>query len=227
MLVSDRHDNIGMDRVARAIGDRAGATVVLDAGDDTSTGQPWEAFSLDSVSEAFDGYDRFAVTGNHDAGDFVGDYLDGLGLDGARRRGRRRARAAAPLDRRRRPALQRPRQLARRDRARASPRWASGSARRSATPTSGSPRCWCTTSTSRARPSSRGCADLVVGGHVHVRIGPDRVEGAERRGRLPLHDRHDRRRGVRHRDRQQAAPRRHGLAHHLPRGRPTGRRSSR
>ena len=85
VLVSDRHDNIGMDRVARAVGDRAGATVVLDAGDD-STGQPWEAFSLDSVSEAFDGYDRFAVPGNHDSGDFVADYLDGLGwtiLDGA------------------------------------------------------------------------------------------------------------------------------------------------
>ncbi|UUZ57726.1 hypothetical protein [Nocardioides sp. B-3] len=40
LLVSDRHDNIGMDRVARAVGDRAGATVVLDGGDDTSTGQP-------------------------------------------------------------------------------------------------------------------------------------------------------------------------------------------
>ena len=85
VLVSDRHDNIGMDRVARAIGDRAGAEAVLNAGDDTSTGQPWEAFSLDSVSEAFEGYDRFAVPGNHDSGDFVADYLDGLGwtiLDG-------------------------------------------------------------------------------------------------------------------------------------------------
>ena len=50
LLVSDRHDNIGMDRVARAIGDAAGATAVLDAGDDTSTGQPWEAFSLDSLA---------------------------------------------------------------------------------------------------------------------------------------------------------------------------------
>ena len=66
LLVSDRHDNIGMDRVARAIGDRAGATVVLNAGDDTSTGEPWEAFSLDSVTAAFDGYDRLVATGNHD-----------------------------------------------------------------------------------------------------------------------------------------------------------------
>lgn len=85
LLVSDRHDNIGMDRVARAIGEAAGATVVLDAGDDTSTGQPWEAFSLDSLAGAFDDWDRFAVAGNHDNGTFVSSYLADLGwtmLDG-------------------------------------------------------------------------------------------------------------------------------------------------
>lgn len=74
-FVSDRHDNIGMDPVARAIADRAGATAVFDGGDDTSAGKSWEAFSLDSVSEAFDGYDRWGVAGNHDHGDFVHDYL--------------------------------------------------------------------------------------------------------------------------------------------------------
>ena len=86
LVVSDRHDNIGMDRVARAIGDDGGATVVLDAGDDTSTGQPWEAFSLDSLDRAFDDIDRFAVAGNHDNGPFVASYLDDLGwtmLDGS------------------------------------------------------------------------------------------------------------------------------------------------
>lgn len=75
LLVSDRHDNIGMDRVARAIGERAGASVLLDAGDDTSTGSPWEAFSLDSVAAAFDDWDRFGVAGNHDHGTFVSTYL--------------------------------------------------------------------------------------------------------------------------------------------------------
>ncbi|WP_219924243.1 metallophosphoesterase [Nocardioides campestrisoli] len=79
LLVSDRHDNVGMDRVARAIADRAGATAVLTAGDDTSTGKPWEAFSLDSLQESFEDLDRWAVAGNHDHGDFVGDYLDDLG----------------------------------------------------------------------------------------------------------------------------------------------------
>ena len=75
LLVSDRHDNIGMDRVARAVGERAGATVVLDAGDDTSTGAPWEAFSLDSLATTFEDWDRFGVAGNHDHGDFVSTYL--------------------------------------------------------------------------------------------------------------------------------------------------------
>lgn len=75
VMVSDRHDNIGMDPVARAIGDAGGATAVFDAGDDTSTGQPWESFSLDSLDDAFRDYDRYAILGNHDQGDFVGDYL--------------------------------------------------------------------------------------------------------------------------------------------------------
>ncbi len=76
VLVSDRHDNIGMDAVARAIADQGGATAVFDAGDDTSTGSQWEAFSLDSLTAAFDDLDgRYAVPGNHDHGSFVGSYL--------------------------------------------------------------------------------------------------------------------------------------------------------
>lgn len=78
LLVSDRHDNIGMDRVARAIGERAGASVVLTAGDDTSTGQPWEAFSLDSLAATFEDWERFGIAGNHDHGPFVRDYLADL-----------------------------------------------------------------------------------------------------------------------------------------------------
>ena len=86
VLVSDRHDNIGMDKVVRVTADEAGATVVLNAGDDTSTGQEWEAFSLDSLDDAFDGYEaQVAVAGNHDHGNFVNRYLEKLGwthLDG-------------------------------------------------------------------------------------------------------------------------------------------------
>ena len=86
VLVSDRHDNISMDAVVRKVADLAGATAVIDAGDDTSTGSPWESFSLDSLDEAFDGYDNhIAIAGNHDHGTFVSKYLKKLGwthLDG-------------------------------------------------------------------------------------------------------------------------------------------------
>ena len=81
VLVSDRHDNVGMDPVVRAVADVGGATLLFDAGDDTSTGEPWEAFSLDSLAEAFEEYDgRYAVTGNHDEGAFVDGYLDDRGF---------------------------------------------------------------------------------------------------------------------------------------------------
>lgn len=80
VLVSDRHDNIGMDRVVRTVAELAGATAVLDAGDDTSAGQEWEAFSLESLDDAFDDYDdRVFVTGNHDYGGFVADHLEKRG----------------------------------------------------------------------------------------------------------------------------------------------------
>jgi len=79
LLVSDRHDNVGMDQVALAIAERGGAEAVFDAGDDTSTGEEWEAFSLDSLDAAFDDYDRWAVAGNHDHGSFVRGYLSDLG----------------------------------------------------------------------------------------------------------------------------------------------------
>lgn len=84
-LVSDRHDNVGMDSVVRAIADEGGATGILDAGDDTSTGSEWETFSLDSLTDASDGLDKWAVTGNHDHGPTVGTYLADKGwtmLDG-------------------------------------------------------------------------------------------------------------------------------------------------
>jgi len=86
VLVSDRHDNIGMDEVVRRVADEADATVVLNAGDDTSTGETWEEFSLDSLDSAFEDYDaRVAISGNHDNGTFVNRYLASLGwthLDG-------------------------------------------------------------------------------------------------------------------------------------------------
>lgn len=71
LLVADRHGNIGMDPVARAVADAGGATLVIDAGDDTSSGGDWETFSINSLADAFDGFDVVAVAGNHDFGDSV------------------------------------------------------------------------------------------------------------------------------------------------------------
>jgi predicted phosphodiesterase len=79
IIVSDRHDNIGMDPVALAIAERGGADVVLDAGDDTSTGSDWETFSLDSLNDTFDGFEKYAIAGNHDHGDLVSSYLHDRG----------------------------------------------------------------------------------------------------------------------------------------------------
>ena len=80
VLVSDRHDNITMDPIVRKVADDAGATVVLDAGDDTSTGGTWEEFSLDSLDKSFHGYDhRVFIEGNHDNGSFVKRHLSSLG----------------------------------------------------------------------------------------------------------------------------------------------------
>lgn len=179
LLVSDRHDNIGMDRVARAIGEAAGATVVLDAGDDTSTGQPWEAFSLDSLASAFDDWDRFGVAGNHDHGTFVSSYLadEGwtmlageavdapwggilLGVDDPRSSGLGSWRDESGLSF-----------------TEVGDRLADGA---------------CAADADGERVSTvlvhdadlgrealtRGCVDLVLGGHTHVQAGPEAVEGA-------------------------------------------------
>ncbi len=173
LLVSDRHDNIGMDRVARAIGDRGGASVLLNAGDDTSTGEKWEAFSLDSVSEAFDGYDRLVATGNHDEGEFVADYLGGLGwtvLDGSTEEGPGGGTLVGAPD----------------------PRSSGLGSWRDETGLSFSEvgdRLSDEVCAAEERINTllvhdvnlaadaleRGCVDLVVGGHVHVKIGPEEV----------------------------------------------------
>jgi predicted phosphodiesterase len=180
LLVSDRHDNIGMDRVARAVGEAAGASVVLDAGDDTSTGQPWEAFSLDSLAGAFEDWDRFGVAGNHDHGPFVSGYLADLGwtmldsevveapwggsllgVDDPRSSGLGSWRDETGLS------------------------FAEVAERLADTA--------CSAMADGERVStvlvhdanlgrealSRGCVDLVVGGHTHVQAGPDAVEGED------------------------------------------------
>lgn len=180
VLVSDRHDNIGMDAVARAVGDRVGATAVLNGGDDTSTGATWEAFSLDSVTAAFDGYDRFGVAGNHDNGEFVADYLADHGwqmLDGEVVEGPGGGTLLGVAD----------------------PRSSGLGSWRDETGLSfeevgarlADVACEAAEEDGpvgtllvhdvnlASEALTRGCADLAVGGHLHVEAGPDPVVGPE------------------------------------------------
>jgi hypothetical protein len=179
LLIADRHDNIGMDRVARAVGDAAGATVVYDAGDDTSVGKTWETFSLDSVTDAFDGYDRFGVAGNHDHGSFVTGYLadhgwamlDGatlLGSDGIRLLGVDDPRSSGLGNWRDETGLSFDEVGSRLADAACA---AQDEGRRVAT-------IIVHDADLGGEALERGCADLVVGGHTHVQAGPTRVEGA-------------------------------------------------
>lgn len=71
LVVTDRHDNIGMDPVARAIADRAQARLLIDLGDDTSNGASWEEFSINSLAREFRDFDVVSVAGNHDTGPIV------------------------------------------------------------------------------------------------------------------------------------------------------------
>lgn len=71
LVVTDRHDNITMDQVSKAIADRAEASFVMDLGDDTANGAEWEEFSIRSLAATFSDLPVLAIAGNHDQGDAV------------------------------------------------------------------------------------------------------------------------------------------------------------
>lgn len=84
LVVTDRHDNIGMDPVIRSIADQAQARMLIDLGDDTGQGASWESFSINSLSREFEGFEKVAVAGNHDT-DAVAEQMADKGfkvLDG-------------------------------------------------------------------------------------------------------------------------------------------------
>ncbi len=180
VLVSDRHDNIGMDDVVRAVADRAGATAVIDAGDDTSTGETWEAFSLDSLDRAFEGYDaHIAISGNHDNGTFVNRYLVKRGwthLDG---------RPVKPFADVRVTGVDDPRSSGLGN-------WRDQKGLSFAEVKEQIADDVCTADEKGERIATlvvhdanlgaialqRGCTDLVLAGHLHVQKGPTRVVGA-------------------------------------------------
>lgn len=180
VLVSDRHDNIGMDPVVRAVADAAGATAVIDAGDDTSTGEPWEAFSLESLDNAFKDFDhRIAIAGNHDNGGFVSRYLrqrgwthlaakevtafDDVkmyGVDDPRSSGLGNWRDEKSL------SFDEVKQRIADDVCKLD-----ADGKRPATVVVHDAKLG-------AEALARGCTDLVLAGHLHVQVGPDRVVGS-------------------------------------------------
>jgi hypothetical protein len=180
LLVSDRHDNVEMDPVVRAFATAAGATSVIDAGDDTSTGEEWEAFSLDSLDDSLGDFaNKVAIAGNHDHGTFVSKYLAKLGwlhLDGSAPQSPFGVRLFGVDD----------------------PRSSGLGGWRDVK----GPLSWDETKTKLADTVcllddegqrvatvvvhdanlaseilDRGCADLVLAGHVHTQVGPTRVVG--------------------------------------------------
>jgi hypothetical protein len=179
VLVSDRHDNIGMDPVARAIADAGGATFLLGAGDDTSTGSEWESFSLESLDDAFDDYEhRFLVAGNHDHGGFVVKQAEELGftnLDGEVVEGPDGIRLLGAND----------------PRSSGLGNWRDETGLSFDEVTERVADTACEADAEGERISTlllhdanngdealeRGCVDLVAAGHLHVLTGPDRVEG--------------------------------------------------
>ncbi len=180
LFVADRHDNVGMDPVARAIGDAGGATILYDGGDDTSTGEPWESFSLDSVAAAFDDIDeKYTVAGNHDNGDFVGGYLSDRGftvLDGRPVQTDEGIRVLGVAD---------PRSSGL-----GSWRTTSGISFDDQADRLADVACRANDRGERVttllvhdanlgRPAlDRGCVDLLIAGHLHTQIGPDVVVGS-------------------------------------------------
>lgn len=81
LVVTDRHDNIGMDPAARAIADQAKASMLIDLGDDTSSGGKWEEFSINSLAKEFNGFETVAVAGNHDTGPFIRKTMRSAGFN--------------------------------------------------------------------------------------------------------------------------------------------------
>jgi predicted phosphodiesterase len=177
LLVSDRHDNIGMDPVARAVADQAGATAILDAGDDTSTGSAWEAFSLDSLDETFQDYgdQRWAVAGNHDNGTFVSRYLADRGWVTAQQEPVEGPGGGVLL------SWDDPRSSGLGTWRDSTGLSIGETAERIADVACASEERVNTLlvhdSNMGDETLERGCADLVVAGHLHVRVGPDPVLG--------------------------------------------------
>ena len=175
VLISDRHDNIGMDPVVAAVAREAEADLILDAGDDTSTGGSWEAFSINSMERAFEDFEKVGVAGNHDKGGFVRkaladagfEVLDGepVDVEGIRFLGASDPRSSGLTAGYAEDSGSIEEQGERLTKIACEDENVSTVIVHS--PTTGDPI------------AKSGCVDLVVSGHLHRQVGPDTINGEE------------------------------------------------
>ena len=181
LVVTDRHDNIGMDPVARAIADRAGARMLIDLGDDTSNGGSWETFSINSLAREFRDFEVVAIAGNHDTGPTVRQQMEDKGftvldgkpvtVDGIRFLGGSDPRSSGLTAGYNGDASEN--SIAMRQQAEQLAQAACDDGEVNVvavhSPSSG------------ARAAASGCADLVLSGHLHRQVGPTTINGANGR----------------------------------------------
>jgi predicted phosphodiesterase len=181
LVVTDRHDNIGMDPVARAIADRAGARTLIDLGDDTSNGGSWETFSINSLAREFRDFDIVSVAGNHDTGSTVRKQMEDKGftvldgkpvtVGGVRFLGSSDPRSSGLTAGYDGNASDNSLALRQQDEELEKAACDDGEVGVVAVH---SP-------SSASRTAASGCVDLVLSGHLHRQVGPSRVTGANGR----------------------------------------------
>ncbi|MDX6278412.1 MAG: hypothetical protein QOJ72_2540 [Nocardioidaceae bacterium] len=186
LVVTDRHDNIGMDPVARAVADRAHAHLLIDLGDDTSNGAKWEAFSLNSLAREFKGFDVVSVAGNHDQGRNVSKQMVDKGfhllagkpvtIDGIRFLGSSDPRSSGYTAGYNGNESDNIASIHAQDEALTK---AACADRGVAVIAVHSP-------SSAKQAAASGCADLVLSGHLHRQIGPTVVNGSNGRSTTTL-----------------------------------------
>jgi predicted phosphodiesterase len=181
LVVTDRHDNIGMDPVVRAIADRARARMLIDLGDDTSNGGTWETFSINSLARQFRDFDVVSVAGNHDTGSTVPKQMKDKGftvldgkpvtVGGVRFLGSSDPRSSGLTAGYSGEASDNSIALRRQDEALEKAACDDGNVSVIAVH---SP-------SSASRAAASGCADLVLSGHLHRQVGPTAVNGTNGR----------------------------------------------
>jgi predicted phosphodiesterase len=186
LVVTDRHDNIGMDPVARAVADRAEARLLIDLGDDTSNGASWETFSVNSLAREFEDFDIVSVAGNHDTGSTVRKQMEDKGftvlsgepvtVDGIRFLGSSDPRSSGLTAGYNGAELDNISAIRKQDEELTKAACDDGDVGVIAVH---SP-------SSASKAAGSGCADLVLSGHLHRQVGPTLVNGTNGRSTTKL-----------------------------------------